>query len=195
MLLCGGRRLHVALYSLYRFMVMGKVVALNGYSAVNRSRLLLVGGGLRAQLLYLHGYSAARAHQLLYLSRYSLKLALRLLIVGGGERYFILLRPQALAGALYRLEPKTYLQLLLFPCENQELLRLFALRFERPDTAFKLGQYIAQAHEVFLRLLESARRIRPAVSEMGDSRRLLEHIPPLRGARRDKVGDSALADH
>ena len=30
---------------------------------------------------------------------------------------------------------------------------------------------------------------------MGYSRRLFEHIAPLRRARRDKVGDSALADH
>ena len=194
-LLGGGRRFHVALYALYRLAVMREVVVLDGDSAVNCGCLLLVRGGFRSQFFYLHGYSAARAHQLFYLSRYSLQLALRLLIVSGGEGYFILLRPESLAGALYRLEPETYLKLLLFPCKHKEFLRLFALRFERSDTAFKLGQYVAQANEIFLRLFESACRVRAAVSEMGYSSRLFEHIAPLRRARRDKVGDSALADH
>lgn len=167
----------------------------DGDSAVNCGRLLFVGGGFRSQFFYLHGYSAARAHQLFYLSRYLFELALRLLIVRGGEGYFILLRLESLAGALYRLEPETYLKLLLFPCKHKEFLRLFALRFERSDASFELGQYIAQANEIFLRLFESACRVRAAVSEMGYSRRLFEHIAPLRRARRDKVGDSALADH
>ena len=168
---------------------------LDGDSAVNCGRLLFVRGGFRSQFFYLHGYSAARAHQLFYLSRYLFELALRLLIVSGGEGYFILLRPEPLAGALYRLEPESYLKLLFLPCKHKEFLRLFALRFERSDASFELGQYVAQANEIFLRLFESACRVRAAVSEMGYSRRLFEHIAPLRRARRDKVGDSALADH
>ena len=194
-LLGGGRRFHVALYALYRLAVMREVVVLDGDSAVNCGRLLLIRGGFRSQFFYLHGYSAARAHQLFYLSRYLFELALRLLIVSSGEGYFILLRPEPLAGALYRLEPESYLKLLFLPCKHKEFLRLFALRFERSDASFELGQYIAQANEIFLRLFESAGRVRAAVSEMGYSRRLFEHIAPLRRARRDKVGDSALADH
>ncbi len=91
-------------------------------------------------------------------------------------------------------DPERDLQLFALRRQHQIFLRLFRLRFQRPDAAFQLCGDIGQAHEIVLCLRELALRLLLAVAEFGDTCRLLENIAALIRFCTDDLRDSALSD-
>ena len=95
------------------------------------------------------------------------------------DRELVLLIPQLHPCGVDRVEPQTDFKLLFLLGKNKEFLCLFALSFERSDTAFKLGENVPQTDKIFLRLIELAVCVVAAVSVMGNSCRFFKHISSL----------------
>ena len=166
----------------------------------NRRAARLLGGalfGLAQLLAQAVGLAVDLPHVRGELLGLAVKRLLRLLCVvqltGAGPGILLELGGIRL-DAVERDEPQRDLEHAQLIAQQQELLCLFRLLFQRADLPLELVVQVADAVQVFLGRGELALCLLLAVAELGDAGGLLEDLAPVLALERQDLVDAALSD-
>ena len=157
--------------------------------------LLFEGGVLGAQALDGNVYFADLFGGAVDLVGKALQLAADVVVLRAGDIEPVRLLADHRGGTVQHAQPHADLQLLAFGGQQQELLRLDALLFERADAGFELCHDISEADEVFFGLSKALVGVRAAVTVMGDTGGFLKHFAPVLALGAHELVHLALADH